>query len=141
MLGLGPFGNARERLPFAAPFALRCRISFLMREASARSLAAVLRDVLRGAKTQIKKEIKAPSIVAIRRYLQIHDKPPGFQFVPRKGRNYLKVKRSRVAVVIEVLETIGDLSSYRRPPSHRYRDDCVIIFIFIICVERNIGIH
>jgi len=49
MLGLGPFGNARDRLPFAAPFALRCRISFLMREASARSLAAVLRDVLRGA--------------------------------------------------------------------------------------------
>ena len=44
MLGLGPFGNTRDLppfgAPFVAPFALRCRVSFLNRETMARIFAA-----------------------------------------------------------------------------------------------------
>jgi hypothetical protein len=44
MLGLGPFGNTRDRPPFgalfAAPFGLCCRVSFLNREKTARIFAA-----------------------------------------------------------------------------------------------------
>jgi hypothetical protein len=89
-------------------------------------------------KPQIKKKIETPSIVTIGRYPNCHIS--GFQLVSRERVDHQKIKRSCVAVVIEVLEAILDLRSYRRCAIlHGYKDKRIVIFILIICMERNVG--
>jgi hypothetical protein len=89
-------------------------------------------------KTQIKEKIETPSIVTIGRYPNCHI--TAFQLVSRERVNYHKVKRSCVAVIIEMLEAILDLRSYRRSAIlRRYKDKRIVIFILVVCVERNVG--